>query len=80
MIDWTQLKTAEQKQSEADWAAWETLRAQRDRLLAACDWAVLPDVDPPGGYQAWATYRQALRDLPGQLGDPAAVIWPDAPV
>jgi hypothetical protein len=28
---------------------------------------------------AWAVYRQALRDLPEQPGFPEAIAWPDAP-
>lgn len=27
----------------------------------------------------WATYRQALRDLPGVTTDPALVVWPTPP-
>lgn len=55
------------------------IRAQRNNKLSQCDWTQLPDspVDKP----AWATYRQALRDLPGTIIDPRdPVIWPQAPV
>jgi len=55
-------------------------RAQRDRLLSACDWTQI--ADSPLGTQAradWAAYRRALRDVPGQDGFPAAITWPDAP-
>lgn len=38
------------------------MRFHRDRLLAASDWAVLPDA--PTDKEAWAAYRQALRDFP----------------
>lgn len=27
----------------------------------------------------WAAYRQALRDLPEQVGFPFNIVWPDAP-
>ena len=37
------------------------LRAQRDKLLAACDWRASSDLTLT---DAWRTYRQALRDLP----------------
>ena len=37
------------------------LRAQRDKLLAACDWRDSSDLTLT---DAWRTYRQALRDLP----------------
>jgi len=41
------------------------MRYQRDRLLAASDWTQMPDsplTDEQS--QAWAEYRQALRDAP----------------
>lgn len=44
------------------------VRAQRDRLLSASDWTQV--LDAPVDREAWATYRQALRDLPSQEGFP----------
>ena len=80
MIDWLQIKTAEQIQAEKDEAAWASVRSRRDHLLAACDWAVLPDVDHPGGRDAWIEYRAKLRDLPKKTKDPRAPEWPTPPV
>lgn len=54
------------------------LRGQRDGLLQACDWTQLPDV-PLTTKTAWATYRQALRDLTDQPGWPTDVVWPAQP-
>lgn len=48
-------------------------RARRDALLLACDWTQLPDV-PLATKQAWAAYRQALRDITNQP-DPLAIEW-----
>lgn len=46
----------------AEW--WlERMRLHRDALLAACDWTQAAD-DPTGNAEAWAQYRQALRDAP----------------
>lgn len=53
------------------------IRAQRDALLAESDWTQV--VDAPVNQDAWAEYRQALRDVPEQAGFPEDVIWPDAP-
>lgn len=53
------------------------VRNERDRLLANCDWTQV--VDAPVDQTAWATYRQALRDLPDQEGFPFEVVYPDAP-
>lgn len=39
------------------------MRHQRNRLLADSDWTQTAD-NPTGNAEAWATYRQALRDFP----------------
>lgn len=54
------------------------VRAQRNQLLADCDWTQLPDA--PVDAQAWATYRQELRDISAQAGFPWEVVWPTPPV
>ena len=77
MIDWTQLKTAEQREEERIQGLADAARAERDRLLAACDWTQVQDA--PVDASAWAAYRQALRDVPAQVGFPEAVEWPVAP-
>jgi hypothetical protein len=53
------------------------VRQQRNELLSACDWTQLPD--SPADHEAWATYRQALRDVTAQEGFPWDVVWPEAP-
>ena len=53
------------------------VRAQRDLLLASSDWTQLADATVDA--EAWATYRQALRDVPQQAGFPDNVTWPSAP-
>lgn len=57
---------------------WDEIRAHRNALLAASDWTQLPDV-PLANKEAWAQYRQALRDIPQQFSDPANVVWPVPP-
>ena len=56
---------------------WPVVRAERDAKLAASDWTQLPDV-PLATKEAWAVYRQALRDVTLQP-DPFAIDWPVAP-
>jgi hypothetical protein len=58
-------------------AAWAAVRAERDAKLSACDWTQLPDA--PVDAAAWATYRQALRDLPQTQTDPFNIVWPEQP-
>jgi hypothetical protein len=67
-----------QTQAEMATAIARALRAERDRLLQACDWTQLPDA-PSGTREAWATYRQALRDVTDQPGFPHAINWPTPP-
>ena len=54
------------------------VRVLRDTLLAQCDWTQLPDV-PLETKTAWASYRQALRDITKQAGFPTEVIYPSVP-
>lgn len=53
------------------------VRADRNQRLAACDWTQLPD--SPADHEAWAVYRQALRDLTAQAGFPWNINWPEEP-
>ena len=57
-------------------AQWIVVRAKRNKLLVESDWTQLPDVSANAA--AWATYRQALRDVTTQA-NPFAVIWPESP-
>ena len=50
------------------------IRAERNRLLAASDWTQVADA--PVDQAAWATYRQALRDITAQAGFPNDIVWP----
>ena len=56
------------------------LRAERDRRLAATDWvatrAFTTSTPVP---ETWATYMQALRDLPATTEDPSNPEWPVQP-
>ena len=61
---------------DADQAA--AIRTQRDAKLTSSDWTQVADA--PVDKTAWATYRQALRDVPSQPDFPWEVTWPDLPV
>ena len=54
------------------------IRHKRAALLSASDWTQLPDVSL-ATKEAWAPYRQALRDITEQ-GDMLNVVWPTPPV
>jgi hypothetical protein len=53
------------------------VRQQRNELLSACDWTQLPD--SPADHEAWAAYRQELRDVTAHEGFPWEVVWPETP-
>jgi hypothetical protein len=56
---------------------WEQIKLWRNAKLAQSDWTQLPD--SPADKAAWATYRQALRDLPAQGGLADNAEFPNAP-
>ena len=53
-------------------------RMYRNQLLSESDWTQLPDV-PQALKDAWATYRQALRDITAQSGFPTNIVYPTKP-
>jgi hypothetical protein len=53
------------------------MRHHRDRLLAESDWTQLPDATVDR--EAWATYRQALRDFPATWTEGPEADFPDTP-
>lgn len=60
-------------------ASWHEIKATRNRLLAQSDWTQAADSPLSAEKRAeWATYRQALRDLPATQ-DVNSVIWPVPP-
>ena len=64
----TESKTAEQAKHIRDSRTWK---------LQDCDWTQL--VDSTADKAAWATHRQALRDITKQAGFPWTVEWPTSP-
>lgn len=62
---------------------WEKIRRKRDDLLVRTDWTQMPDSPLTTAKKAkWATYRQALRDLPttySEATDKSEVTWPVKP-
>jgi len=59
----------------------ELARKIRDYFLAESDWTQLVDVSlTEEQKEAWATYRQALRDITKQPGFPESIEWPSTPV
>ena len=55
-----------------------SVRSTRNALLKDSDWSQGKDI-PDAVSTPWATYRQALRDVPTQSGFPWDVTWPTQP-
>jgi hypothetical protein len=68
--------TAEELASRDEAKAAE-IRMLRNAQLAASDWTQVTDA--PVDKAAWATYRQALRDVTNQAGFPWTVDFPTIP-
>jgi len=56
------------------------MRRRRNRLLADSDYTQMPDAPFSASQKsAWRSYRQALRNLPDTIPDPANIDWPTPP-
>lgn len=75
--EFSEIVTAQQAQQAAADAAWQTFRDERDRRLVSSDWTQVADA--PVDADAWADYRQQLRDLPEATTDPSKPVWPTEP-
>ena len=64
---------------EADGLTWEDIRAKRDGILTSTDWTMITGASVD--QSDWATYRQAIRDIPQTYKDkpPDDVVWPTQP-
>ena len=69
------------KQWVLDYPSQElSVKFQRDDLLYKSDWTQIPNNPLTAEQQqAWAVYRQELRDITSQSGYPFNVIWPTPP-
>jgi hypothetical protein len=67
----------EEKQAIKDNRESEAVRAERNKKLVESDWTQVADA--PVNKEAWATYRQALRDVTAQETFPWDITWPTKP-
>lgn len=71
-----ELTEVEARQAEQNDFLLNSLRWQRNQLLAETDYLALSDSTLTDEMR---TYRQALRDLPANTADPANPVWPVKP-
>ena len=74
---WTVSEMDDEAKASLDEGQAKSVRTDRDKRLADSDWTQVADA--PVDQTAWATYRQALRDVPTQAGFPWDVAWPTKP-
>ena len=76
---WSVVDQARYDEAQAERRALKAseVRAERNRRLSETDWTQVADA--PVDQAAWATYRQALRDITAQEGFPWDVQWPQMP-
>ena len=72
----TEQEVAYKLQKDTEQAA--SVRQSRNDKLKECDWTQL--VDSTADKVLWATYRQELRDVSGQVGFPWDITWPIDPL
>lgn len=73
VFDYSAKKWVDPRTPQTEWAA---VRQKRDAMLRDTDFTQLND--SPKNKQAWAAYRQELRDITKQA-DPFNVAWPTPP-
>lgn len=63
----------------SDEELWSRVRAERNRLLAECDWTMAADAPESLNFREWEMYRQRLRDITSLYENPKDVIFPNSP-
>ena len=74
---WLVSPASEREIIERTEAELTSVKRRRNELLQSSDWTQLPDVNVDK--EAWADYREKLRQLKYQPGFPWGVIWPVPP-
>lgn len=76
---WNVIALSTDEQNKIKESTLFSLRATRDELLKECDWTQTADSPLSSDKKTeWATYRQALRDVPAQ-SDVYNITWPTKP-
>lgn len=76
--EWVRIATTDEQKLQATNKFTQSVLNARNKFLDISDWTQMPDVTL-ANKAAWATYRQALRDITAQAGYPWNVEWPERP-
>ena len=74
---WSISEMSDEAKAAKDAEQAKNIRSDRDKRLSDTDWTQVADA--PVDKAVWATYRQALRDVPAQAGFPYDITWPEKP-
>ena len=74
---WSISEMSDETKAAKDAEQAKNIRSDRDKRLSDTDWTQVADA--PVDKAVWATYRQALRDVPAQAGFPYDITWPEKP-
>lgn len=78
--NWTVTPKTGEALEQANRDKWAVIRDTRNRALQSTDYTQLEDAPISAEDKAaWATYRQALRDVTNQQ-DPFQIVWPTSPL
>jgi hypothetical protein len=77
VLKWVVADKNQEELIAQDQAQALSVRSERNAKLSASDWTQVADA--PVDQAAWATYRQALRDITAQEGFPWTIDWPVQP-
>tara|TARA_A200000159_G_scaffold19521_1_gene16104 strand:- start:249 stop:689 length:441 start_codon:yes stop_codon:yes gene_type:complete len=79
-VQWDVLPLSDEEIEQNNAGAWSGIRHERNELLSETDYIVLRAYENGTAVPTeWATYRQALRDLPSTSTDFNSVAWPTRP-
>jgi hypothetical protein len=76
-LGWTIQALTQLEQNEQNTKQAQLMRQTRNEKLKDSDWTQL--ADSTANKVAWATYRQALRDITAQSSFPWTITWPEQP-
>ena len=72
------IQSQSNKAQDQENGKWDSFRDKRNAKLSECDWTQVEDT-PVSDPDAWANYRQELRDLPDNIEDINNIVWPEKP-
>ena len=79
-VQWDVLSLSDEEIAQSNAGAWSGIRHERNELLSETDYIILRAYESGTAVPTeWATYRQALRDLPSTSTDFNSVSWPTKP-